>query len=366
MNITIEQSVLARELALLAGVAAKNSTIPILSSVKMEAADGQLRLTATDLECGLVTTVPCRVVESGAICLPAKRLLDLSKALTGDIKIATDAKNYAAITAGRSRSKIPCEALSGFPDMPSAPSPIATLDARAFSGLLDSVKFCVAPDVARGAIHAVRLEFGATTRATAFDGNRMAYAVGPQTEEAKDLLLPHGSLGQCGRITGESEDKESVLIAINDNHIFLTVGPRLLICRQIVGMYPSMAKVLDVTYPAKVTIDARDFKRAISLAVQFAESSSVNPSRFVILCFSTGEVKVMASSATGGEGEQSVSCDYTGEDVSLRLNSQYLTDILGAVNSDSVSFLLRDAKSAIEIQPCDDSGTRYIAAPARM
>ena len=81
MEFTVSKSDLVRELSLSQGVVEKRTTIPILSNVLLEAAGERLVLTATDLELGIRSSCPARVVKEGAGTIPARRLLDYVRLL---------------------------------------------------------------------------------------------------------------------------------------------------------------------------------------------------------------------------------------------------------------------------------------------
>lgn len=48
------------------------TTLPILSNVKIEAENGQIRFTATDLDVCITGVVPANVLREGTVTLPAK------------------------------------------------------------------------------------------------------------------------------------------------------------------------------------------------------------------------------------------------------------------------------------------------------
>ena len=126
MRVTLDQSTFLPELALVATAAEVGSTIPGLARVRLEAREtGTLRLTANRFEYGLASELPAEVAEPGVICLPAKPLASLVSALEGRIVIRTSANDYATITAGKSRSRMPGEAdaVQLLPRKDGAPSP---------------------------------------------------------------------------------------------------------------------------------------------------------------------------------------------------------------------------------------------------
>ena len=67
--------------------------------------------------------------------------------------------------------------------------------------------------------------------------------------------------------------------------------------------------------------------------------------------FTAGEIKVFSSALETGESEESVPSEYTGPDLEIGFNAQYLLDFLRAIPQERVLFALKDQKSAGELQP---------------
>ena len=120
-HFSVNRNDLVRELSLAIGAVEKRSTIPILGNVKLEASDfGHLAITATDLEIGLSCRCDATVKKPGFATLPAKRLLDYVRLLPeGPIGFTFGDTQWATITAGRSKTRIPGMSVESFPDLPS-------------------------------------------------------------------------------------------------------------------------------------------------------------------------------------------------------------------------------------------------------
>ena len=74
MRVTIERSAFLKALTHVQSVVERRNTIPILSNVLLQAAQGQLKLTATDLDIEIVESVPAEVARSGAATACSPRL----------------------------------------------------------------------------------------------------------------------------------------------------------------------------------------------------------------------------------------------------------------------------------------------------
>ena len=78
MKLTIDRMSLLRPLGHVQSVVERRNTIPILANVVLWAEDGQLSLTATDMDMDIATEVGCAVATSGTTTLSAHTLYDLS------------------------------------------------------------------------------------------------------------------------------------------------------------------------------------------------------------------------------------------------------------------------------------------------
>ena len=70
--------------------------MPALGNVLLKVDNEQLTLTATDLEIELVSRIQIMADETGEITLPAKKLLDICKALSNEAEISLDFENDRA------------------------------------------------------------------------------------------------------------------------------------------------------------------------------------------------------------------------------------------------------------------------------
>jgi len=98
---------------------------------------------------------------------------------------------------------------------------------------------------------------------------------------------------------------------------------------------------------------------------QFADERS----RAIRVQFTNGEVRVFSSIVETGESEESVPSQYTGPDLEIGFNAQYLLDFLKVIQQDQVAFELKDQKSAGELRPAGDGIVgqyRYVVMPMRI
>lgn len=379
MEFTVSKADLVRELSLSQGVVEKKTTIPILSNVLLEARGDHLHLTATDLELGLRTSCPARVKKEGSGTIPARKLLDYVRLLPdADITVKFTENQWANFTCGRSRTRIAGMSRESFPELPAMPEAITEIPVKQLSAMIARTMFAISMEESRFTLSGALLLLGdKTLTMVATDGHRLAYVQRPSDvpngQVAYRALVPRKAMAEIVKLSEDAGTDARVRFGGDDNHLFFEFGPRLLITRKLTGNFPDYERVLpqDNTHIARLVKE--EIKGAIERVAQFADERS----RAIRVQFVAGEVKVFSSALETGESEESVPSEYTGPDIEIGFNAQYLLDFLRAVPQAYVAFGLKDQKSAGEMQPASapdtatEPGTeqeqyRYVVMPMRI
>ena len=116
MKFTISREVLLQPLSQVVGVVERRQTLPVLANFMLVARDGRLTVTGTDMEVELISSVPADVTQDGEITVPARKFLDIVKALSDGSNIAFSVSDdKATLSAGRSRFTLATLPASEFP-----------------------------------------------------------------------------------------------------------------------------------------------------------------------------------------------------------------------------------------------------------
>jgi DNA polymerase-3 subunit beta len=371
MEFTVSKGDLARELSLSQGVVEKKTTIPILSNILLEADGERLTLTATDLELGIRCVCPAKVKKPGAGTAPARKLLDYVRLLPdADLTVKFLENHWANITCGRSKTRMAGMSRESFPELPQMPDPLGEVPVKALSSMIGRTSFAISMEESRftlnGALLLLRPE-GMTMVAT--DGHRLAYVdSSSQSSGATNpfrALVPRKAMAEIVKLAGESAEEAKVLIAGDENHLFFRIGERLLITRKLTGNFPDYERVLPQGDVHEALLSRDEVRSAIERVAQFADERS----RSIRVQFAAGELRIYSSSVETGESEESVPADYSGPELEVGFNAQYLLEFLRAVPQSQVAFQLKDQKSAGELRPAGDGlqdSYRYVVMPMRI
>jgi DNA polymerase-3 subunit beta len=382
MEFTVSKADLVRELSLSQGVVEKKTTIPILSNLLLEARGDRLYLTATDLELGLRTSCPARVKKEGSGTIPARKLLDYVRLLPdADITVKFAENNWANFTCGRSRTRIAGMSRESYPELPAMPETIAEIPAKQLSAMIARTMFAISMEESRFTLNGALMLLGDKTMTmVATDGHRLAYVqrasdASSTAGVAYRALVPRKAMAEITKLADDAGADAKVKFGGDENHLFFEFGPRLLITRKLTGNFPDYERVLPSDNTHIATLMKDEIKGAIERVAQFADERS----RAIRVQFTAGEVKVFSSALETGESEESVPSQYSGPDLEIGFNAQYLLDFLRVVPQTQVSFGLKDQISAGELQPtavADGSGDaaaknepeqyRYVVMPMRI
>src|ERR1700733_9912806 len=246
MEITVSKAELLRELTATQGVVERKTTIPILSNYLFEAAAGELRLTATDLDLSLRTSCNAKVKKEGSCTIPARKLHDYVKLLPdADITIKLLDNHWVSIRCGRSNTKMVGMAKSNFPSLPVFPTAgVVKIPGQVLRSLIAKTGFAIANEESRytlnGGLMVIKPE---SITMVATDGHRLAHVErsGEKFEGVSGemkTLVPKKAMDELKSLL-DSTDADFVEFAKDDSTLFFRIGSRLLTSRQLTGQFPN-------------------------------------------------------------------------------------------------------------------------------
>jgi DNA polymerase-3 subunit beta len=178
------------------------------------------------------------------------------------------------------------------------------------------------------------------------------------------VILPRKAVGEVTKLLGEME--EPVTVSLSDQKIrFVFGGGALTLTSKLIdGTFPDYARVVPTVSPLKVVAEKDDLARAIDRVITVASERG----RAVKFAVNGRSLTLsVTSSDTGGEAVEELEVDAdTGTEITIGFNGRYMSDILGQIAGDTVSFGLTDAGSPALIQDVTPSGALFVLMPMRV
>jgi DNA polymerase-3 subunit beta len=330
MRFNVSKSNLQNELSHLVRVTEKKQTIPILSTVLIDAEKDSIRLVATDLDVGLVTTCNAEVSEPGAVVLSAKKLFEIVRNLAdAEISFRREVKKGDAglttITCAGSELKMATQEKEHFPEIAKSPTISAGFSASVLQTLVERTAYAITIEESKYALAGALFESNEKIlRMVATDGHRLSLAEASGKKTGKHrVIIPRKALNEIAllsaarikdlkdkdsKVRAEAEAEGEVLFALDANHLFFHFGHRILLSRMLAGQFPSYDLVIPKKNGNLVSLATKDFAQAVTRVALMADERSHG----VKLQLKEGKLTITAQSADVGEGKEVIPVEYKG------------------------------------------------------
>lgn len=351
MKFSVSKEKLLEGLQTVQNVVSTRTTLPILSNVLLQAADGQLRFTTSDLDVGIRAGVEANIEKNGATTLPARRLLSIVRELpANEITVEVDSKNVASIRSGPSFFKILGLPEEEFPPLPKFEN------AKTFSirqkDLRDALKktaYAISTDETRYVLNGLLFSFRDNKLTlVATDGRRLALVdielEFPRSHEG-DVIIPTKAISEISRLLTDEGD---IKLSLGENQVAFEVNGTFLVSKLIEGNYPNYRQVIPAETKERVTLERVQFLDAVH-RVSLLSSEKSNS---VKLVFTKNNLEIAANTPDVGEARESLAIQYKGRDFAIAFNPEFLMAPLKNLSVDEVFLDLIDEMSpgVIKIQ----------------
>ena len=370
MKITIERAALLRALGHIQSVVERRNTIPILSNVMLDAQDGALRLTATDMDIAIVEKVPAEIAAAGALTAPAHTLYDIVRKLPdgAQIGLETDAESSQLhLSAGRARFRLGTLGTDEFPAM--AEGDLAcgfVIGAADLRALIDRTRFAISMEETRyylNGIYIHAVDGGDVLRAVATDGHRLARVEMPLPDGAREMpsvIVPRKTVLELRKLIEETGG--DIEISLSETKIRFTFEDVVLTSKLIDGTFPDYERVIPAGNDKVMEVDRKNFAGAVDLVATIATEKS----RAIKLSVDKGRLTLSANSPDSGSAEEEIEAKYEGESIQIGFNSRYLLDITQQIEGDTARFVMADPGSPTIVSDAGDDSALYVLMPMRV
>ncbi len=366
MKFIIDRETLIKPLQMVNGVVERRQTLPILANVLLAVEGERLSLTATDLEVQMNTQTALKTGEEGRITLPARKLLDICRALPDDAEIHVSAKDEkATVRSGRSRFTLATLPAAEFPSIEThADSLSFSLPQNLLKRAIERTHFAMAQQDVRYYLNGLLLELGdKLIRLVATDGHRLALCEVEYPDnfnENQQVIIPRKGVLELVRLLGD--DDTEARVNLGGNFIQISTPEMSFTSKLIDGRFPDYQNVVPMSTDKTVTCDREPLRQALNRVSILSNEKY----RGVRMAFSDGLLRVFAHNPEQEEAEEDVAVNYEGSALEIGFNVTYLLDALAACDTEQVQLLLSDPNSCCLIQGAGDRQCKYVVMPMRL
>lgn len=344
MKLNIEKDLIMDALQKVQSIVNQRTTLPILSNVLLEADNGKLSLTTTDMEVSVRTSIDAEITESGSTTLPVRRFFSICREIPNhEISIEVNGEDLAVITSGSALFKLEGLSKDDFPTFPIFEENFSyQLEQSILKDMLRKISYATSNDESRAILNGVLMSFtDEKLISVATDGRRLALVeqeIDIPGASNRELVVPNKTVSELVKTLG---DEGVVMVKTTSNQVAFEFTNILVISKLIDGTFPNYRQVIPAQCDERVTMDRETLLNAVrrvSLMIDDQASS-------VKLSFTENRLELLTTSPEVGEGREVISVKYTGKPITIAFNPAFLMAPLKNLDSDEVYLELSDELS---------------------
>ena len=356
MKFIVSSTALSSHLQAVSRVINSKNALPILDCFLFDLQDGTLSVTASDSETTMVTSLEVNESDAdGRFAVTAKTLLDALKEIPeqplafdiniGTLEINVQYQNGKYSLMGQSADEFP--QLTQLGDN----AVRVEIDAEVLLNGINRSVFATADDELRPVMNGIY--FDITTddiTMVASDGHKLVRCktFAAHGNERAAFILPKKPANLIKNLL--AREQGTVTIEFDERNAVFTLENYRMVCRLIEGRYPNYNSVIPQNNPYKVTVDRQSLIGALRRVSIFSSQAS----SLIKLRLSNNQITISAQDIDfSTSAEETQTCQYDGNDMSIGFKSTFLLDILNNISAEEVVIELADPSRAGVIIPVE-------------
>ena len=356
MRFNVSSASLSNRLQTISRVQSSKNALPILDCILFELVDGVLKMTASDSETTMVTTVNITEAEGeGKFAIGAKQLISSIKEISEQPITFNVDQNSFAIEITYQNGKYNLIGQNGYefpvPNGVNDGARSLSIDAQVMLNGIGRSLFAAADDELRPQMNGVY--FDMTQESITFvasDGHKLVRnrVFSAHVDEPSAFILPKKPALLLKTVLPKAEG--DAVVRFDDRNAEIQLTDYVISCRLIEGRYPNYNSVIPTDNPFRVTADRMAFISALRRVSVFASQSSA----LIKIHVGQGTLTVSAQDLDfSTSAEEHIMCDYDGTTMSIGFNGPFLIDVLNSITSNDIVLELADPSRAGVITPAE-------------
>lgn len=352
MKFIVSSSYLLKQLSAINGVITTNPVVPILENFLFEITDGNLTVTASDLQTSMITELQVEAKEDGSIAIPAKILLETLRNLPEQpVTFSIDSNTYSIeINSDNGRYKLAGENATDFPKIPTVSDGYSVnMSSEVLSRAINNTIFATSNDELRPAMTGVFVKLDETnTTFVATDSHRLIRyrRVDVAADMSHSMIIPRKALTLLKATL--PQELTNVNVEFNASNAFFNFNQVKMICRLIDERFPDYENVIPLDNNNTVVVKKDELLSSLKRIAIYANKTTHQ----VRLKITGSELMISAEDLDfSNEANERLSCEHDGEDLEIGFNAKFLVEMLGNIESDDITIKLSAPNKAGIITP---------------
>jgi len=338
------------------------TTMSILECILVDCTEGQIKLTANDMELGIETIIEGDIIEKGIIALDAKIFLEIIRKLPdNDITVASDSNLKTTITCEKAKFNIIGKSGEDFSYLPQIERNDSVIVSQfTLKEVIRQTIFSIADNDNNRLMTGELFEInGEELKVVSLDGHRISIRkiALKNSYDPKKVVIPGKTLNEISKILSGDADKD-VSLFFTPKHVVFEFDQTTVVSRLIEGEYFRIDQMLSNDYETKVIINKKEFLSCIDRATLLVKEGDKKP---IIINITDGSMELKINSTVGSMNEQ-IDIEKLGRDLMIGFNPKFLIDALRVIDDEQISVYLVNPKAPCFIRN-DDNSYVYLILP---
>lgn len=333
------------------------TTMPILECILIDTTDGQIKLTANDMELGIETKIKGDILDKGKIALEAKLFSEIVRKLPdSEVTIQTDENFRTLIKCEKAKFNIAGKSGDDFSYLPEIEkNQMVVLSQFSLKEIIRQTIFSIADNENNRLMTGELFEInGNEMKVVSLDGHRISIRKIELKEYYNHIkvVVPGKTLNEVSKIlTGGIEDY--VHMFFTGRHIVFEFDDTIVVSRLIEGEYFRIEQMLSSDYETKISINKKELQSCIERASLLVKEGDKKP---IIMNILDDSMELKINSFIGSMNED-IDITKTGKDLMIGFNPKFILDALRVIDDENIDIYMINPKAPCFIR---DEAQKYI------
>ena len=357
MKIICSKSELLRGVNTVLKAVPAKTTMPILECILIDTTNGEIKLTANDMELGIETKIKGDILDKGKIALDAKLFSEIVRKLPdSEVSIQTDDAFRALIKCEKAKFNIAGKSGDDFSYLPEIEkNQMVVLSQFSLKEIIRQTIFSIADNENNRLMTGELFEInGNEMKVVSLDGHRISIRKIELKKEYNHIkvVVPGKTLNEVSKILSGGID-DDVCMFFTGRHIVFDFDDTIVVSRLIEGEYFRIEQMLSSDYETKISINKKELQSCIERASLLVKEGDKKP---IIMNIMEDSMELKINSFIGSMNED-IDIIKTGRDLMIGFNPKFILDALRVIDDENIDIYMINPKAPCFIR---DEEQKYI------
>lgn len=364
MKLICNQKVLANKIGIVQKAINSKTTIDLLKGILLSTENRQLRLTGSDSEIKIETTLQAEIEEHGSIVVDSRLFGDIIRKLPDSfVQIETDSNSNIYISCESSRFTIKGLSADEYPKHQDVHvENMSTIPQAILKEMIKQTSFATSQDQTKPVLMGEMFEVSSGNAGmVAIDGYRLAVRssfIDGLNDDIK-VIIPGKTLVDVNSLmSGEGDIK----VGFTDKNAIFIMDDTVIVTRLLEGDFIDYKRLLPKECNSRVRLKTKSLLNSIERAALLSQSEKNNLIKLSI----KNDVMVITSNTDRGNVYEEVSIELEGSYLDIAFNSRYIMEGLKNIDSEEIYMEFTTNVNPCIMKPVDDIEYIYLLLPVRI